>query len=74
MRLLKSLAGRDREFTKDLDEDDIPQYAILLHTWGADGEEVSYKDFVDGIGKHKSGYSKLVFCGEQARRDGQSHF
>ncbi|KAK1036251.1 hypothetical protein LTR74_018861, partial [Friedmanniomyces endolithicus] len=56
MRLLKSLSGRDLEFTKDLDEDDVPQYAILSHTWGADEEEVCYKDFVDGTGEYKSGY------------------
>ena len=74
MRLLKSLVGRGLAFTKDLDEDDIPPYAILSHTWGADEEEVAYKDFVDGTGKHKNGYNKVMFCGEQARRDGQSHF
>ncbi|KAK1807181.1 Vegetative incompatibility protein HET-E-1, partial [Friedmanniomyces endolithicus] len=74
MRLLKSLSGRDLEFTKDLDEDDVPQYAILSHTWGADEEEVCYKDFVDGTGEYKSGYGKLLFCAEQAWRDGHSHF
>ncbi|RDW65991.1 hypothetical protein BP6252_09626 [Coleophoma cylindrospora] len=54
--------------------DDIPEYAILSHTWGADTEEVTYQDLVDGTGKNKSGYKKIYFCGEQARRDGLQHF
>ena len=39
MRLLKRLAERVLEFTRDLDEDAIPPYAILSHTWGADEAE-----------------------------------
>ena len=39
----------------------IPPYAVLSHTWGADSEEVSFKDVVKGKGKSKgkSGYAKL---------------
>jgi hypothetical protein len=37
----------------------ILEYAILSHTWGADGEEVTFKDLVKGTGKQKTGYSKL---------------
>jgi hypothetical protein len=44
-------------------------YAILSHTWGADTEEVTFKDMMDGTGITKAGYSKIRFCGEQARRD-----
>ncbi|KAK4551923.1 hypothetical protein LTR86_010824 [Recurvomyces mirabilis] len=73
MRLLKNLMGQSLEFTKDLDEDDMPPYAILSHTWGADEEEVTYADIMDGTGKHKNGYNKLAFCAERARRDGQTY-
>src|ERR1700760_2470169 len=54
-------------------------YAILSHRWGAPGEEVTYKDLVECIGKDrpdyssvraKLGYAKIKFCVEQAARDG----
>jgi Heterokaryon incompatibility protein (HET) len=48
----------------------IPRYAILSHTWGADGEEVTFKDLIKGTGKSKAGYQKIRFCGEQAATDG----
>ena len=47
-----------------------PQYAILSHTWGADGDEVTFKEFRKGTGKAKAGYGKIQFCAEQAARDG----
>jgi hypothetical protein len=28
--------------------DNIPRYAILSHTWGADGEEITFKDLMKG--------------------------
>jgi hypothetical protein len=49
---------------------DIPEYAILSHTWGPDGEEVTYEDMIRGTGNDKPGYKKLQFCAEQARRHG----
>ncbi|KAF2807550.1 HET-domain-containing protein [Mytilinidion resinicola] len=54
------------EFT----EDEIPPYAILSHTWGPDGDEVTYKDIIDGTGSGKAGYDKLRFCAVQAKNDG----
>jgi hypothetical protein len=48
---------------------ETPPYAILSHTWGADGDEVTYKDIVGGEGKSKSGYRKLSFCAKQAASD-----
>ncbi|KAF1995465.1 hypothetical protein P154DRAFT_526268 [Amniculicola lignicola CBS 123094] len=39
----------------------IPQYAILSHTWGADHEEVTFRDLTEGISKSKAGYRKLTF-------------
>ncbi|KAH8592628.1 hypothetical protein B0O99DRAFT_689484 [Bisporella sp. PMI_857] len=53
--------------------DDIPRnYAILSHTWGTD--EVTYTDIKDGTGKNKAGYTKIQFCGEQAKRDSLRYF
>jgi hypothetical protein len=52
----------------------IPRYAILSHTWGADNEEVTFKDLENGTGQRKSGYSKISFCGEQAAKDGLQFF
>ncbi|PVH67344.1 HET-domain-containing protein, partial [Cadophora sp. DSE1049] len=59
--------------TKDI-IDNIPNYAILSHTWGTDTEEVTFRDMTDGTGKDKTGYSKIRFCGEQARHDGLQYF
>ncbi|KAN0075668.1 HET domain containing protein [Elaphomyces granulatus] len=76
MRLLKLNNTAEFGLTKDfLVCDDIPRYAILSHTWGADTEEVSFKDMIDGTAKSKvPGYNKIRFCGEQARRDGLQYF
>ena len=68
MRLLEWKSDGDFSLTKDLIHD-IPPYAILSHTWGADTEEVTFEDLTDGTGKSKAGYNKIRFCGEQARRD-----
>jgi hypothetical protein len=54
--------------------DKIPQYAILSHTWGVDGEEGTFKDLMKGTGKSKAGYQKIRFCGEQAATDSLQYF
>ena len=41
---------------------------------GADTEEVTYRDVIDGTGKKKVRYKKIRFCREQARRDGLQYF
>ncbi|KAL8648708.1 MAG: hypothetical protein Q9210_004823, partial [Variospora velana] len=61
--LVRQLAGdmrflvSDSEGTFSLTEkffgDDVPQYAILSHTWGLNAEEVSFKDIVEGTGAYK---------------------
>lgn len=53
---------------------DIPRYAILSHTWGTDGEEITYKEFLKGPDKRKSGYRKITFCGKQAANDNLRYF
>src|SRR2546421_5738839 len=73
MRLLK--VEDDGEFSlTEFIGDKIPRYAILSHTWGADGEEVIFKDLMEGTGKNKAGYQKIRFCGEQAATDGLRYF
>lgn len=67
MRLLESIDGKLR-LTKDLVRD-IPDYAILSHTWGPDIDEVTYQDMISGDAKNKAGYAKLQFCVNQAKRD-----
>ncbi|KAH6974983.1 heterokaryon incompatibility protein-domain-containing protein [Ilyonectria sp. MPI-CAGE-AT-0026] len=69
MRLLELQNSGEFSLTKDL-IDNIPPYAILSHTWGADIEEVSFQDLAEGTGKSKLGYEKIRFCGNQARLDG----
>src|SRR5277367_5075797 len=74
MRLLEYNNNGEFSLTKDFVGDDIPEYAMLSHTWEADTEEVTFKDLIYGTGKGKLGYKKICFCGEQARRDGLQYF
>lgn len=71
MRLLQATDFSLVEFV-----DDIPPYAILSHTWGADHEEVTFKDIYKGQGKGmtKPGYKKLMFCAERATKDRIDYF
>jgi hypothetical protein len=73
MRLLKYGNRGELCLTKNLVED-IPSYAILSHTWGADDDEVTFDDLKNGSGKSKAGYTKIRFCGEQARKNGLQYF
>jgi hypothetical protein len=52
----------------------IPPYAILSHTWGADSDEVSFKDIIEGTSRNKDSYKKIEFCREQAVKDGFEYF
>ncbi|KAK7191113.1 HET and Ankyrin domain-containing protein [Paraphaeosphaeria sporulosa] len=73
MRLLQLQSDDDFSLIERIGND-IPPYAILSHTWGADEEEVTFKDLVEGTGKRKAGYRKLAFCGRQAKTDGLQYF
>ncbi|KIM98317.1 hypothetical protein OIDMADRAFT_128425 [Oidiodendron maius Zn] len=68
MRLLELKSHGEFSLTKDLG-DNVPPYAILSHTWGEDDEEPTIQDLMQGIGKNKAGYKKILFCKEQAVRD-----
>jgi WD40 repeat protein len=54
--------------------ENIPAYAIFSHTWGADEEEVTYEDLINGTGVNKIGYDKIRFCAKQADHDGLRFF
>jgi hypothetical protein len=73
MRLLKYEDDGRLTFAS-FDDNAIPPYAILSHTWGADTEEVTFTDLTKSSGKDKPGYKKIRFCGEQALRDGLEYF
>ena len=73
MRLIQDDGHGDLSPVEHID-DHIPRYAILSHTWGADSEEVTFKDLMHGTGKNKVGYKKIEFCGKQAASDGLQHF
>jgi hypothetical protein len=71
MRLLERNNNGEFSLTEDFG-DEIPRYAILSHTWGA--EEVTFRDLMDGTGKCKAGYGKIRFCGERAKCDSLQYF
>jgi len=73
MRLLEQKSGGKYSLTENY-IDDFPPYAILSHTWGADTEELNFRDLIEGTGKSKAGYNRIRFCREQAQRDGLQYF
>jgi hypothetical protein len=73
MRLLRE--EKDNTFTqRSFVGSQIPDYAILSHTWGNDNEEVTFRDILDSTGKGKAGYDKIRFCAKQAAVDGLQYF
>ncbi|KAK5122681.1 hypothetical protein LTR08_006936 [Meristemomyces frigidus] len=74
MRLLEYDSAGKVWLTKDFVGNDVPPYAILSHTWGAEGTEVTFADLTHDTGKGKPGYDKIRFCGDQARRDTLTYF
>jgi hypothetical protein len=74
MRLLYYTSDGQLGLTKDLTGDDeIPPYAILSHTWD-EGQEVTFDDMMNNSGKRKTGFDKIRFCAQQAKRDGLRYF
>ncbi len=62
MRLLDSTTLQ----LKDFRPKEIPEYAILSHTWGKDEDEVLYADIVTNNAKGKAGYQKIRYCCQEA--------
>ncbi|KAF1970549.1 HET-domain-containing protein [Bimuria novae-zelandiae CBS 107.79] len=73
MRLLR-YSESDQLSIHSFDDSAIPPYAILSHTWGEDGDEVTFADLRTGDSIAKRGYEKIRFCGQQARQDGLQYF
>src|SRR5882757_9445654 len=65
MRLINTKTLQLEEFFGD----QIPEYAILSHTWGTPKDEVSFKDIDSNILSHKAGYQKIRYLCEQATKD-----
>jgi hypothetical protein len=66
MRLVNAVTLKIETFGAD----DLPEYAILSHTWG--NEEVTLQEVsnVSPSVKSKSGYQKVEQCCRQALSDG----
>ncbi|RYP71819.1 hypothetical protein DL770_008057 [Monosporascus sp. CRB-9-2] len=47
--------------------DQIPEYAILSHTW--DGDEYTFQDAKAGVGRNKKGFKKVEQCCSRAKAD-----
>lgn len=69
MRLLQQDDNGKFSLVERLDND-IPRYAILSHTRGAGGDEVTFQDLISNGDTDKPGYRKVRFCAEQAAKDG----
>ncbi|KAL7943747.1 hypothetical protein V8C42DRAFT_358978 [Trichoderma barbatum] len=66
MRLINTETFKLEEFA----ENSIPPYAILSHTWGADAEELTFRDVEKGeINKPGVGSTKFHGCCLQAKQD-----
>nr|POF19932.1 vegetative incompatibility protein het-e-1 [Quercus suber] len=76
MRLLKRDHAGGVGFTPDLSDSEASKlkYAILSHTWGADGDEVSFDDIIAGTGTSKPSYEKIRFCLRQTEQDDLEYF
>lgn len=70
MRLLNIGTFGFEEFFND---ENVPKYATLSHTWGND--EVTFQDLSGplGLAKTKEGFQKILFCSNQALIDGLTH-
>ncbi|KAI4658633.1 uncharacterized protein J4E79_006391 [Alternaria viburni] len=74
MRLLHRLPGSDQFDLVERFGEKIPPYAILSHTWGSNEDEVTFSQLQEHQAKIIPGYSKLIFCSEQATKDGLEFF
>ena len=73
MRLLRLEHDNDLSLVERY-EGDIPPYAILSHTWGADSDEVTYLDVVNMANLHKPGWNKIQACARLVKKDKLRYF
>jgi hypothetical protein len=57
MRLLEYNDDSEPSLTKDF-INNLPRYAILSHTWGADDKEVTFEGVVNHTGKDKVDFAQ----------------
>lgn len=75
MHLINVSTGELESFTRK-----IPRYAILSHTWGADGDEVSFQEMKVGVSDRplhtmsKPGYQKILKICEIAKTQRNKSF
>jgi hypothetical protein len=68
MRLLERNSAGEFTLTKDfINDNEVPPYAILSHTW-VEGEEITFEDLTNNTGKQKLGvayqaYRDRTSCG-----------
>ncbi|KUI53326.1 Vegetative incompatibility protein HET-E-1 [Cytospora mali] len=67
MRLMNTTSLVIQEFPS---EEELPEFAILSHTWGKTGEECSLQDMTRPGVSAKPGYRKIKLCCDQALIDG----
>ncbi|RYP59385.1 hypothetical protein DL770_010212 [Monosporascus sp. CRB-9-2] len=69
MRLLHTKVSDTGVFEiQEFGDDEIPEYAILSHTW--DEGEVTFQDMEGTHARNKEGYEKVKMCCSLARDDG----
>jgi hypothetical protein len=74
MRLLQREGDGSFELITCMVEN-VPEYAVLSHTWLPDDQEVTYEDLINQTSHLKpEGHAKIRFCGEQAAKDGLDFF
>jgi hypothetical protein len=69
MRLLSRSTDHNHIQLTSFNDDDVPPYSILSHTW-IEGQEITYQDLMADIGKERSGYNKIQFCVDKAAEEG----
>lgn len=74
MRLLLR-TGPNAFVFRNFDNNNLPAYAILSHTWHEDHSlEICFEELQAGRGAAKPGYKKIQFCAQQAQRDQLCYF
>lgn len=67
MRLLDTSTLEVKEFLQP----QLPEYAILSHTWEL--EEVTFQDIQSGTAGQKKGFTKILRCCQKAAEDGYAY-
>lgn len=59
----------------DFNDNEVPAYAILSHTWHTDNsQEIKLQDVEAGMVSSKAGWTKLQFCADRCAADGLQWF